>query len=443
MSEELNPTVNSPAMRGVRRRKFLGHLGGAAVVLGTSSTLGAPWVRTHAKTRSRKRIAIVGTVINKYSHMEHFVDRFIEGFGWQGGWHSPQVEVVSLYCDQFPDQDLGRERSLRTGIPLYPTLPEALTQGGSKLAVDGVVIIGEHGRYPRNEKGQVLYPRHRLFKDTVRVFEQSGRSVPVFQDKHLSTDWNECREQVADSRRLGFPYLAGSSLPVTWRIPAVEIPWGTDLEESVAVCYGGVDSYDFHGYETAQCMSERRRGGESGVRSVQMLKGAAVCDWLQQNPRTWELVRAALCRSFSLRPRPGFTFALPELGWLRESPNDYAMNLIEHTDGFRSAMVMFTGMLQDFTYAGRMRNGDVVSCQMHLPMPPRLSTLASFFSPLVHHIEQMILTGQAPYPIERTLLTSGLTLMGVESLHQGSRKLATPFLDVAYQAPRESTFWQA
>ena len=33
----------------------------------------------------------------------------------------------------------------------------------------------------------------------------------------------------------------------------------------MCVCYGGVDSYDFHGLETAQCMSERRRGGEVGI----------------------------------------------------------------------------------------------------------------------------------------------------------------------------------
>lgn len=429
--------------QGLRRRTFIGGLAGGVAWLGTGAVLGAPFIRTRPKTRSRPRIAVVGTVINKYSHMEHFVDRLLEGYGWQGSWHRPQVEVVSLYCDQFPEQDLAHERSRRRGVPLYPTLTEALTLGGSKLAVDGVVIIGEHGNYPRNEKGQVLYPRHRFFRETVRVFEQSGRAVPVFQDKHLSTDWTECREQVAATHRLGFPYLAGSSLPVTWRIPEVEIPWGADLEESVSVAYGGIDSYDFHAYETAQCMSERRRGGEVGVRSVQMLQGGAVCDWLAENPATWQLVKAALTRSFSLRPRPGYTFAVPDLPWLRENGSGFSLNRIEHRDGFRSTMVLLNGLIQDFTYAGRLRGGKVVSCQMHLPMPPRLSTLASFFSPLVHHIEQMVLSGKAPYPIERTLLTSGLTLAGVESLHRGSQRLETPYLDVAYAAPQTSNHWRA
>lgn len=441
-SKSSPPSEPIAVSRRLQRRTFIGGLAGGISWLGSAAGTGGPWLRTAPKTIRRKRIAIVGTVINKYSHMEHFVDRFLEGFGWEGVWHRPNLEVASLYCDQFPEQDLAHERSTRSGVPLYPTLTEALTLGGSKLAVDGVVIIGEHGKYPKNELGQVLYPRHRFFQETVRVFEQSDRAVPVFQDKHLSTDWSECVAQVAATHRLGFPYMAGSSLPVTWRIPEVEVPWGADLVESVSVAYGGVDSYDFHAYETAQCMSERRRGGERGVRTVQMLKGVAVCDWLEANQPTWELVKSALTRSFSLRPRPGFSFALPEMSWLRENAGGFFLNQMEHVDGFRTTMVLLNGMVQDFTYAGRSRGGEIVSCQMHLPMPPRLSTLASFFSPLVHHIERMIHTGRPPYPIERTLLTSGMTMVGLESLQRGSAVVPTPQLNVAYLAPKASNYWR-
>ena len=148
-----------------------------------------------------------------------------------------------------------------------------MTLGGEKLAVDGVIIIGEHGDYPTNEKGQHRYPRYEWFKRVVKVFEASGRSVPVFNDKHLSTDWDECVEMVADSRRLEFAFLAGSSLPVTRRMPSIDMPYDGSLKESVCVAYGGVDSYDFHALETAQCMSERRAGGEKGVRQVHALRG--------------------------------------------------------------------------------------------------------------------------------------------------------------------------
>tara|TARA_B100000686_G_scaffold345549_1_gene430367 strand:- start:1252 stop:1701 length:450 start_codon:yes stop_codon:yes gene_type:complete len=148
---------------------------------------------------------------------------------------------------------------------MYPSVADALCLGGSELVVDGVVIIAEHGKYPRNEKGQTRYPRYDWFKEVVRVFEASGRSVPVFNDKHLSTTWDECAEMVADSKRLDFAFLAGSSLPVTWRLPSIDMPHGAPLKEIVCVAYGGVDSYDIHALETAQCMSERRQGGEGGI----------------------------------------------------------------------------------------------------------------------------------------------------------------------------------
>ena len=80
---------------------------------------------------------------------------------------------------------------------------------------------------------------------------------------------------------------------------------------------------------------------------------------------------------------------------------------------------------------------------MYLPMPDGRTTLANFFSPLVNNMEQMFLTGKAPYPIERTLLTTGLTAAGVDSLYAGQTKLETPHLAIRYQPARESTFWRS
>jgi hypothetical protein len=235
------------------RRQFVSTLGKsivAAASYNASTPVGVGLQNWPTAARSRqKKIAILATEVSKYSHAQHFIDRFLEGYGWQGRHYHPPFELAGLYVDQFPQSDLSRDRARRHGVKIYPTIPEALTLGRSKLAVDGVLIIGEHGKYPRNAKGQTLYPRYKFFKEVVKVFETSGRSVPVFNDKHLSTDWTEAVEMVADSKRLGFAFMAGSSLPVTWRIPSIEIPLGTHLEESVCVGYGGVDSYDFHGLE--------------------------------------------------------------------------------------------------------------------------------------------------------------------------------------------------
>ena len=239
-----------------------------------------------AADQPRPRLAFLGTVVFRHSHSQHFLDRLTLGYAWQGRWVEPRVEVASVYIDQFPERDLARGRIERHRLRQFPSIAEALTLGGDQLAVDGVVIIGEHGDYPVNERGQTRYPRYEWFKEVVRVFEQSGRSVPVFNDKHLSTVWHECAEMVEDSQRLGFPFLAGSSLPVTWRLPGIDMPHGADVRESVCVAYGGPDSYDFHAYETAQCMSERRKGGEVGIRSVQALRGDALWALLETEDRS-------------------------------------------------------------------------------------------------------------------------------------------------------------
>jgi hypothetical protein len=389
----------------------------------------------------RKKLALIGTVVTRHSHPQHFIDRHGMGYTWRGTWLPPQVDLASLYIDQFPEGDLARDRAKRYNAPIFPSIADALTLGTGKLAVDGVAIIGEHGNYPRNEKGQTLYPRYEFFKQIVKVFEASGRSVPVFNDKHLSTDWAKCAEMVADSKRLGFAFLAGSSLPVTRRLPAIDVPWGTPLAESVCVGYGGRDSYDFHGLETAQCMSERRRGGEVGIRSVQALRGEAMWARVAERKDTARLLIAALTRSHTLPVDTGYPDQPVTLDWARRVFSNGFAYFIEHRDGFHTTLFMLE--VRDFTYAGLNRDtGEIISCQMYLPMPGNGANTADFFNPLVNHVERMVLENRAPYPVERTLLTSGMTLAAVESLHRKGAVVETPEMEVRYTAPKESLFWQ-
>lgn len=415
----------------VSRRRFLQT---TAAATAAATSLGAAF--------APKKIALIGTEVRTHSHAQHFIDRFLLGYGWNGAWYRPQVQLVSLYIDQFPEGDLARGTAARHGVPIYPTVAESLTLGGSKLAVDGVVIIGEHGKYPRNEKGQTLYPRYEFFKEVVKVFESSGRSVPVFNDKHLSTTWERCVEMVEDSRRLGFPFLAGSSLPVTWRLPAIDVPHGAPLVESVCVGYGGVDSYDFHGLETAQCMSERRRGGEVGIRSVEVVRGSKLWERVAGLDTTGRLLVSALSRSHNLPVENGYPTDPITVDWARKTFPDSFAYFIEHRDGFRTTLFMLP--IRDFNYAGlNGENGEVVSCQMYLPMPGHGSSTADFFNPLVRHIERMVLDGRAPYPVERTLLTSGMTLAAVDSIHRGDQRVETPEMEVRYTVPAESWFMRS
>jgi hypothetical protein len=410
--------------------------------LATAAAVALPVTRlSAAQATARKKIALLGTVVRNHSHAQHFIDRFVLGYGWRGEWRKPEVDLVSLYIDQFPEGDLAREKSKRHGVPLHPSIEKALTLGTGKLAVDGVVIIGEHGNYPKSEMGQTLYPRYPWFMEVVKVFEASGRSVPVFNDKHLSTSWKHCAEMVADSKRLGFPFLAGSSLPVTWRLPSIDVPWGAPLVESVSVGYGGVDSYDFHGLETAQCMSERRQGGEVGIKSVHALRGEKMWQKLAGRETTKRLLISALSRSDNLPVTNGYPSDMISFEWARKVFPEGLAYFIEHRDGFLTTFFLLA--VQDFTYAGLRRdNGEVIACQMHLPMPGSGATTADFFNPLVRHIERMVIENRAPYPVERTLLTSGMTLAAVESLHRGQVLVETPEMAVPYQAPKESLFWQ-
>ena len=204
----------------------------------------------------RPRIAALVTEYRRYAHGQNIVDRLMGGYGWEGRWHYPELDVVSLYVDQFPENDLSREREARwPDLNIYPTIAEALTLGGSELAVDGVLIIAEHGDYFLNEQGQTLYPRYEFFRETVEVFRRSGRSVPVFNDKHLSWNWTWAEEMVRTSREMGFPLMAGSSIPVCWRIPAIDLPWGAEIEEMLVIGVGGIDTYDFHALEGIQCLA--------------------------------------------------------------------------------------------------------------------------------------------------------------------------------------------
>jgi hypothetical protein len=425
--------VNSmPKSNTLHRRGFLRAAAGTVLV---------PAVARASSTR--KRIAFLGTEVRRHSHAQHFLDRLTLGYTWAGRWQEPRVDVASVYIDQFPEGDLARQRIARHGLRQFPTIEEALTLGGSRLAVDGVVIIAEHGDYPRNEKGQTRYPRFDWFRQVMRVFADSGRSVPVFNDKHLSTTWDECVQMVKDARRFQVPFLAGSSLPVTWRLPAVEMPHGAALQESVCVAYGGVDSYDFHALETAQCMSERRAGGEVGIRRVHAARGEKLWQLLDGNDRrlTRQLMVAALTRSHNLPVEGGFPTDRVTYQWVRTALPETLGYLIEHRDGFRTSI--FLTNIRDFNYAGYLRDTrEILSCQMYLPMPGHGSTTADFFNPLTRHIETMMLTGVPPYPVERTLLTSGMVIGGVDSLHLGQVAVETPDMEVRYQVPDESHFWR-
>jgi hypothetical protein len=385
-----------------------------------------------------RRIAIIATIYRYLSHAQHFGDRFLVGYPYAGRWRRPNVEVVSLYVDQRPEGDQSVDRAREFGFGVYPTITEALRCGGDRLAVDGVLIIGEHGEYPHNELHQKLYPRYEFFKECVRVFEEDGRAVPVYNDKHLSYSFAKAREMVDDAHRLGFPLLAGSSLPVTWRLPELELPLECGIEDALMIGVGSSDAMDYHCLEALQCMVERRRGGETGVRAVQMIVGDAVWEAGEQGRWSKALLEAALSRSDSplgLTETDGRTQDLLGSGELRRLAQNPVAYFIEYTNGLNAALLTLNGAMRGYCFAARLEGEPhPVATQFFLSPTPNVTYSAC----LVAKIDEMFATGKAPFPAERTLLVSGMLESCLMSRRDGSRRLETPHLKVEYRAPAES-----
>ncbi|MBN60403.1 MAG: hypothetical protein CME20_03505 [Gemmatimonadetes bacterium] len=348
------------------------------------------------------------------------------------------MDIAGVYVEQTPEGDLSQMRAQKHGFTIYESIAEAVRLGTDALAVDGVLLIGEHGEYPNNEKGQKLYPRYEYFREIVEVFKVSGCSVPVFNDKHLSYSFEQAQQMVAWGRELDFAMLAGSSLPVTFRMPPLELPLECEIEDALMIGVGGSDAMDYHALEAMQCMVERRKGGESGIRSVQLIDGDEV--WQAGRDGRWSrrLLAAALARSDS-RSGIGLSDGRPQdlahSGELEELVEEPAAYFIEYNDGAKATLLMLNGAVQDWTFAA-VADGEIASTQFLLPPQPNVTYSAC----LMAKAEEMFATGTAPYPVERTLLVSGMLERCLDSRMAGGQRLETPELAVVYRAPEISQF---
>jgi hypothetical protein len=380
-----------------------------------------------------KKVAAVVTEYRHWSHADVIVGKILEGYNYDGKDH-PKLRLVSLYADQSPEKDMARDLSKKYGFPIYDSIAKTLTLGGPSLAVDGVLCVGEHGKYPTNARGQILYPRRRFFEEVCKVFVASKKSVPVFNDKHLSAEWKDAKWMYDRARELHVPLLAGSSIPLTWRRPELKLPKESELTEAVAVGYGPFEGYGFHALEGLQCMVERRKGGETGVKAVQCLQGDEM--WKAMDAGRWskKLLEAAMER-----------VPAHAKGDYREptaKTKDAGVFLIEYRDGFRAAVAMMNGWAYEgdggaFTFAGQLKGQDrPASTLFYLQQPDPFA----HFAYLVRAIDSMMQTGHAPYPVERTLLTTGVLDAVMTSVAEKNRRVETRHLEKIAYKPTDYPF---
>lgn len=401
-------------MSELNRRQFLeASLAGVA-------TLSCSSLEARAQDKKEKTVACVVTEYRTNSHADVIVGKILEGFDQAGG-PRPALKVASVFTDQVPMGDMSRGLAEKHGFLIAKTIEEAITLGTKDVAVDGVLLIGEHGQYPYNVKGQHIYPRLRFFEDTVSVFRKCGRVVPVFNDKHLAYNWHDAAWIYETAREMRIPFLAGSSVPVTFRKPALTLPMNGEIDGALGIAYGGMESYGFHGLEGLQCMIERRRGGETGVVSVEALQGDAMFRALDAGRWSRELLDAVL------EVTPHKAGKVEDNCRNNKSAGVY---LIDYADGLRAAMALLNGHAGQFAFAGKLKGRAPVATWYYLQEPKPFG----HFAYLLKAIEQMVHTGKPPYPVERTLLTTGILDAAMTSLYLGKR-IETPHLaKVRYQA---------
>ena len=342
--------------------------------------------------RERLPVAAIVTEYRRDSHADVIVGKILEGFDQEGG-AGPALRLAALYTDQVPKTDLSRELAKKHNFRIAKTIEDALTLGGDKVAVAGVLSIGEHGDYPyTKDTRQHLYPRRRFFDAIVDVFRKHKRVVPVFNDKHLAYSWRDAKHMADTARAMNIPFLAGSSLPVAWRTPAApNLRQGCELTgalRTLVMAEKLLEAYGFHALETLQCMVERRRGGETGVATVQAVSGEAIAGALKDRRWSRELLDAAAA-----------TTPAPRGGRPKEFAKNTVFMLIEYRDGLKAAVAMSTGQADQFAFAGQIK-GEARPTATWFRLQERRPF--GHFAQLLRVIEQhTIHTGKPAYPVER------------------------------------------
>jgi len=426
-SSQIHETAELNLLLTRRRMLEMTSVAGLATLTGISSSLVA---KMQVK---RPRIACCVSYWGSTStHADWIITKLLDGYWWQGAHTPSRVEVVAVYIDQLETSQLGQKTCKAKNIPIFKTVGETVTLGGKELAVDGVVIIAEHGKYPTSLKGQWLLPRWWIYQQVIRVFERSKRSVPIFNDKHFSYSWAEAKWMFDKSRELNFPLSGGSSIPTHYRTPEIEPDNDTPIKASVVVADSPDEGALFHCVDVLQSFVERRKGGETGVRSVQWIKGPETWKWTERNPWAANLLESIRQK---LEQKPGYfqEFARPNVC------------IVAYNDGTKAAI--YSSWDRGWTYAAEIegkKEAMIVSMGINNFPGPFSQYLAS--NSLPHWITEMMVTKKEPFNAERLLLSTGIVANTLESNWENERysaigrRIETPLLNITYRPTRGAQF---
>ncbi len=372
-----------------------------------------------------RKIAVLATAFFHLSHADVIVSRWRTPYpgdadwGWQPGG---QCKLVSLYVDQRDPglldgkADLTESFAKREALLIAESIEEALTLGTGRLAVDGVLLIAEHGSYPLNELGQICYPRKAWFDRVVEVFRQSGRGVPVFCDKHLSYEVPGAMQMVRTAEALGFALFSGSTLPWCDFEPPLALARDEVIRSAIGIFCGGPETYGFHGLEALASVLRQRKGGEAGVAAITAWRGAQVRTVLDRIPpvfhqTVWEPLLAG---------------ADVQIALAGDSPRLVLFEL-EHRDGLRSHLLGLDRSHRKFLVAVDQGGPKAATVRMG-----GAEDGYGHFARLNHWLEKMFLDGKAPIAPQRSLFTTCTLVHLMEALANPGDRRCVPETSPAY-----------
>lgn len=380
---------------------------------------------TIANATGQKRVAAICSIYFKNSHADVLASRLVQTQTLDGKGEKSPLTLVSIYTDLAPEthgyyKDISRDIAKEYGVKICDTIEDALTLGTGDLAVDGILMLLEWCDYPVSEVGQIQYPKKRFFEETVKVFKKTGKVVPVYIDKNISDDWEGSKWIYDTAREMNIPLMAGSCLPGVWRYPEIDLQRGRPLKELVAISYHTLDCYGFHGLEMAQCVVERRKGDETGIKSVQCLSESDVWKAGREGVYDTELLKLALSR----------IKRAPDIDKLPEKSEKPALFIIEYEDGLRVNVLNVHYAVGEWACAWRYGDDNSVESTLFALQNGRPFM---HFAYQLKPIERMILTGKPTWPAERTLLTSGALNKLLLSKKEGGKAIETPYMKIKYK----------
>ena len=435
----ITETVESNSL--YTRREMLGMAGMAGL---TSFTGMVPDAVAQIAPRRPRIACLVSYWGLPTSHADWIVNKLIDGYWWNGAPTPSRVDVVSVYVHQLDTSLLAQKVCKAKNIPIFKTVGEAVMLGGKELAVDGVVIVGEHGNYPTDLKGHWLLPRWWIYQQVMRVFEQSKRSVPVFNDKHLSYNWDDAKWMFDKSRELGFPLTGGSSIPTYFRKPEIDLAPDTPLKNSIVVGDAADEGAIFHCIDVLQSFHDRRKGGETGVKSVQSIRGPEAWKWVETNPWANNLLEAVR-KNFDFPPGyfQGTAPTNQQGGPANQQRRQANLCIVEYNDGTNAAVISGSGV--GWTYAGEIAGQKDPTIVSMLDFPGPISQYHAG-NAHEHWLIEMMLTGKEPFNAERLLLSTGITNYYMESNWQNGvysavgRRIETPYMNMKYRSTHGPLF---